>query len=109
MDWEIPLWDQFIGVFILSFVIFLIILGIIYTYFATRSSRIHGYIIISIGTALAVLLFGIGKIFLDQDKNVPWWNIFKLEAIFADLGAFLGIMVVLGIIMIVIIQTDKKG
>jgi uncharacterized BrkB/YihY/UPF0761 family membrane protein len=108
MNWEIPLFDQFIGIFILSFISFLIILGIIYTYFATKSTRIDGIIIISIGGILTLVLFIVGEYVIEKGERIPWWNIFKIEAIFADLGALLGLMAVLCLLMIVIIQTDRK-
>jgi hypothetical protein len=95
--------------FILSFIFFLIVIGFLYTYFSTRSARIHGFILIATGVILIVILYIVGKILVGAGQPVPWWNIFKIEGFFADLGALFGIMAVIGIIMVIIIQTDRKS
>jgi hypothetical protein len=95
--------------FILSFIFFIIAIGFLYTYFSTKSTRIHGVILISIGMILLVILYIVGKIWIAAGGAVPWWTIFKIEGFFADLGAFFGIMTVIGIIMVIIIQTDRIG
>jgi hypothetical protein len=108
LNYQIPLLDQFIGVFILSFIIFLIVLGALYTYFSTKSARIHGIILLSIGMFLAMILFILGRFLMGQGRDVVWWNIFKIEAAFADLGALFGILAAIGLIMISIIHSEKS-
>ena len=109
VNYDVSLMNQFIGMFILSFIFFLIAMGFIYTYFSTRSARIHGLILVSTGVILLIILYIIGKLLIRAGKAVPWWTIFKIEGFFADLGALFGIMAVIGIIMVIIIQTDRKG
>jgi hypothetical protein len=108
MNYDIPLLDQFIGVFILSFIIFIIILGVLYAYFSPKSARIHGIILVFFGGLLVTVLVFIGNILLSKSERVPWWNIFKIEAFFADLGALFGILAALGLLMIVIINTETE-
>lgn len=108
VDYQVSLLNQFLGTFIISFLFLIIALGVLYLLFSTKSNRIHGIIMIAIGVVLTSILYVLGKYLVHHGYIIPWWNIFKIEAFFADLGALAGVMVVVGIIMVIIIQIDRS-
>ena len=108
VDYQVSLFNQFLGTFIISFLFFIIALGVLYLYFSKPSNRMHGIIMIAIGVILTSVLYMLGKYMVNNGYVVPWWNIFKVEAFFADLGALAGVMIVVGIIMVIIIQIDRS-
>lgn len=107
VNYDVSLINQFIGMLIISIIFFLLFFGVLFTYFSFKSTKIHGIILIGVAMILIVVLYIAGKLSLASGRTIPWWNIFKIEGFFADLGALLGIMAVLGIIMVIIIQTDR--
>lgn len=107
VNYQVSLLNQFLGTLFISFIFFLIALGVLYLYFSHRSNRIHGIILIVLGLVFTVILYGIARYLITKGELVPWWHIFKIEAFFADLGALAGVMVVIGIIMVIIIQIDR--
>jgi hypothetical protein len=98
----------FIGVFILSLIGFSLMIGIFMTYFNRGSMRKCGIALFVFGILTSLLSYLIGlELYRIGRVDYLWSDFMKVEAFFANLGAFLGVVAALGLIAMALVRANR--
>lgn len=93
----------FIDILILAFIIFSFAIGLLMTYFSPAGDRQNGLILVIVG-----IISGFFFCFFYWYGKDLWRRIPLIETFFADLGALLGLIVVISILAISLILLQEN-
>lgn len=93
----------FFDVMLLSIILFSFILGILIIYFSPKGSRYQGLILVGVTVILGLLFY-----YFYAFNKATWRRIPVLETFFADLGATLGVIVVVSMLAAILILLQRE-